>query len=652
MIVALVRGASSRGASAVVTPTPPIRMSVTPSSVTLDSDYGRDLPAPSTVATLGSPGTPNDHHGHEVRETTKKKKKKAAGASDGVDEADKWNFSQACALNALNMFGTGPFITCALLFRMTTPAGPHALIAYGVAGVVCCFDALVWGELASIWPYTGGSYVYLSELFGRESYRGKLLSFLYLWQFMISGPLEVASGFVAASEYLRFFVSMSDWAAKGVAFALSVACFVAMYTGMRESARVTEFLWLITILAVGFVLVAGFANFDAQNLESPPGWAASLGWREFGALMRVGLYDFAGYYDTCHIGDHIRDPAVVIPKATYVTCAFVVGMCMLVYVALLGVLSAGGIADAPNNFVASAFTDALFGRAAAVAFTVVVVVTIVASCYSLIVGYVMLPFVAARDGYFFEWFHHTHKTKRGLPDRSLLACGVVTSLCCFLNLDVLIESLMTTRAIVQFCAQAVGTIVHRRKRPDKRGPFRMPLFPIPALVSLFGFGYVLITTTSAMAGDATPLLEISLAYLFLGWAMHFVWSRSGSRNGGRGGKGGKTGGKARGKRGEGARRGSMELAGSAATAADAGAAAMKATPLFLTEEMLKDGAGSTESRSSPYASSRDLLEVGEWDASSSSEDEVDWFATSARPGRGLTRIRSRERVPEPAFDRL
>ena len=73
---------------------------------------------------------------------------------------------------------------------------------------------------------------------------------------------------------------------------------------------------------------------------------------------------------------------------------------------------------------------------------------------------------------------------------------------------------------------------------------------------------------------------------------------------------------------------------------------------YLTEEMLKDGAGSTESRSSPYASSRDLLEVGEWDASSSSEDEVDWFATSARPGRGLTRIRSRERVPEPAFDRL
>ena len=142
-----------------------------------------------------------------------------------------------------------------LATRRRLGCAEHALIAYGVAGVVCCFDALVWGELASIWPYTGGSYVYLSELFGRESYRGKLLSFLYLWQFMISGPLEVASGFVAASEYLRFFVSMSDWAAKGVAFALSVACFVAMYTGMRESARVTEFLWLITILAVGFVLV-------------------------------------------------------------------------------------------------------------------------------------------------------------------------------------------------------------------------------------------------------------------------------------------------------------------------------------------------------------------------------------------------------------
>ena len=175
----------------------------------------------------------------------------------------------------------------------------------------------------------------------------------------------------------------------------------------------------------------------------------------------------------------------------------------------------------------------------------------------------MLPFVAARDGYFFEWFHHTHATKRGLPDRSLLACGVVTSLCCFLNLDVLIESLMTTRAIVQFCAQAVGTIVHRRKRPDKRGPFRMPLFPIPALVSLFGFGYVLITTTSAMAGDATPLLESCLC---VGWAMHFAGRAPDRERRAR-----REVGRRAGRREEAGRRAqarSMELAGSAATAAD------------------------------------------------------------------------------------
>jgi hypothetical protein len=198
----------------------------------------------------------------------------------------KWTFWQACALNTLNMFGTGPFITCAILLQTVTPAGPQALYGYFASGVLVFFDSFVWGELSSIWPYTGGSYAYLSEMYGRDTW-GSLAAFMYLWQLLISGPLEVAGGFVAAASYLRYFAPMSDLGAQFAACGLSIFCFLGMYTGVRESARMTYFLWVLTMLAVLYVYVAGFSNLDASNFKSPSGWQKSLDWKTFGMLMYV-----------------------------------------------------------------------------------------------------------------------------------------------------------------------------------------------------------------------------------------------------------------------------------------------------------------------------------------------------------------------------
>jgi|TARA_B110000967_G_scaffold126175_1_gene129018 amino acid transporter len=189
-------------------------------------------------------------------------------------------------LNTLNMFGTGPFITCAILLQTVTPAGPQALYGYFASGVLVFFDSFVWGELSSIWPYTGGSYAYLSEMYGRDTW-GSLAAFMYLWQLLISGPLEVAGGFVAAASYLRYFAPMSDLGAQFAACGLSIFCFLGMYTGVRESARMTYFLWVLTMLAVLYVYVAGFSNLDASNFKSPSGWQKSLDWKTFGMLMYV-----------------------------------------------------------------------------------------------------------------------------------------------------------------------------------------------------------------------------------------------------------------------------------------------------------------------------------------------------------------------------
>src|SRR5512132_3285175 len=105
---------------------------------------------------------------------------------------------EATALNMTNMIGIGPFITIPLL--LTALGGPQAMLGWIVALVITISDGMIWSELGAAMPGSGGSYVYLREGFGRETF-GRLMGFLFIWQFILSGPLEIASGYIGFTQY-------------------------------------------------------------------------------------------------------------------------------------------------------------------------------------------------------------------------------------------------------------------------------------------------------------------------------------------------------------------------------------------------------------------------------------------------------------------
>ena len=107
----------------------------------------------------------------------------------------------ATALNMTNMIGVGPFITIPLL--MTAMGGPQAMLGWVVSLVIVLCDGMVWSELGAAMPGSGGSFHYLREAFGRERY-GRLMAFLFVWQFVLSGPLEIASGYIGFADYASY----------------------------------------------------------------------------------------------------------------------------------------------------------------------------------------------------------------------------------------------------------------------------------------------------------------------------------------------------------------------------------------------------------------------------------------------------------------
>src|SRR3954467_14543962 len=107
----------------------------------------------------------------------------------------------ATALNMTNMMGAGPFITIPLL--MSAMAGPQALLGWIVALIIVICDGMVWSELGAAMPGSGGSFHYLREAFGAARL-GRLMGFLFVWQFILSGPLEIASGYIGFAQYASY----------------------------------------------------------------------------------------------------------------------------------------------------------------------------------------------------------------------------------------------------------------------------------------------------------------------------------------------------------------------------------------------------------------------------------------------------------------
>jgi amino acid transporter len=144
-----------------------------------------------------------------------------------------------------------------------------------------------------------------------------------------------------------------------------------------------------------------------------------------------------------------------------------------------------------NNYIISIFMQRIYGSWAGRLVTWLIMWTAFASVFSLLLGYSRVPYAAALDGNYFRAFARVDPERR-FPTVSLLALGGVAMLFCFLRLADVIAALVVIRILLQFIVQAVGVMVLRKRRPNMPRPFRMWLYPLPALMAIAGFLFILL----------------------------------------------------------------------------------------------------------------------------------------------------------------
>ena len=418
---------------------------------------------------------------------------------------------QATSLAITDMVGIGPYITIPLF--LATMGGPQAMLGWLVGALLAFCDGLVWAELGAALPKAGGSYNYLREAYGPRS-AGRWLSFLMVWQIMFSAPLSVASGSIGFADYLHYLLPQLTTRGVQIVAALFPLLLVALlYRRIGTLGNVSVVLVAGVLLGCLWIVVSGLPHLSAARLLDFPPQAFRLNWLFWAGLGQAtlyALYDYFGYYNVCYLAEEIRDPGRVIPRAILFS---------IVTVALLYVfMSASFISVIPwrelmqTRFVASTFIERLQGAAAGKLMTVLLLWIAFSSVFSLLLGYSRIPYAAAIDGNFFRIFGRLH-AKGGFPYVSLIALGLIASVFSMGRLSEVIGSLVATRVLIQYLPQTVGFFILRYRVPELARPFRMWFYPIPGIISILGWIYVLATAAPRSLIFAGTVLGVgSLAY--------------------------------------------------------------------------------------------------------------------------------------------
>ena len=431
----------------------------------------------------------------------------------------------ATALNMIDMIGVGPFITMPLI--LGAMGGPQAMLGWVVGALFAVCDGLVWAELGAAMPGSGGSYRYLREIYGPQKL-GRLISFLFIWQLSFSAPLSIATGCLGLAGYAAYYWPSLEtiyashtaavhipWAGPlqvswvvtpgtSVAVAICLLTVLLLYRRIAIIGRLSKVLWIGVMGTIGWIIFAGLTHFNAARaFDFPPG-AFTLSHKfltGLGGAMLIATYDYWGYYNVCFLGDEIKDPGRNIPRALLLSIFLVACLYMVMNVCLLAVVPWREMVQAGQNnsglYVVSLFMQRIYGTWAARLVTGLVMWTAFASVFSLMLGYSRVPYAAAKDGNYFKAFARVHPVHR-FPYISLLALGVVAAAFCFLRLKDAIAALVVIRIVIQFLVQAIGLIVLRIRRPEMPRPFRMWLYPLPALAASAGFLFILINRENAL----------------------------------------------------------------------------------------------------------------------------------------------------------
>jgi amino acid transporter len=411
----------------------------------------------------------------------------------------------------IDMVGIGPFVVMPLVVGYFNNG--LFIWAWIFGAFTALVDGMIWSELGAKFPLAGGTYNFHRIAFGEKG--GKLMGFLFVWQTSIQAPLVVASAAIGFSQYLTYIVEMNALEQKIVSGGLVIFVLLLLYRRIETIGKISVFFGIIVLATIIWIIISGLGN-QQHTIKLWPTGSESFFQFSFWAMVAQGsmktVYSYLGYYNVCHLGGEIIRPEKNIPRSIFISIVGIAILYLLMNISVMSVIPWQEAAKM-DKYLVSDFMAKLYGHNAAVIVTILILCVAMSSLFAVVLGYSRVPYAAAVDGNFFRVFGKLHPT-RNFPYISLLvlcALGFLFSL--LFKLTEVISAILAMRIVIQFMAQSLGVVLLRKKFGATHLPFRMWLYPLPVILSLLIWFFLLYNNEYALYGLGIALAGVMVYYV-------------------------------------------------------------------------------------------------------------------------------------------
>jgi APA family basic amino acid/polyamine antiporter len=465
-----------------------------------------------------------------------------------------------------SMIGSGIFITSAESARLNGAPG-WLLLAWGIAGLLTITGALCCSELATMMPRAGGVYVFF-----REAY-GPALGFLYGWTlFLVIQTGTIAAVAIAFGRFFGVFltaISPDNYLIApvrlGNAYAISLStqqltaiALIALLTwtntrGLELGTLVQNIFTFAKTAALAGVVIVGLvfgwsATCAARTSEWWNSWANS--WTPqvaqpgfmftggialvllFGKSMVGPLFAQTAWTNVTFLGSEVRDPAKNLVRALLVGSGIVVVLYCLANLSYLAVLPLDQLQHAPQDRVAVAAMNTVFGNPGALAMAAAIMISTFGADNGLILSGARVYFAMAHDGLFFRKAGMTNRFH--VPAAALVAQAIWTA---FLTLPRTVTTDAVTHEVsygnvytqlLEYIVSAdlifhllmiVALVVLRQKAPTAERPYRTWGYPLVPIVSIL-LAALLIVDLAVLAPTTSG---VGILIVLSGVPVYFLW---------------------------------------------------------------------------------------------------------------------------------
>ena len=395
------------------------------------------------------------------------------------------------------------------------PSVVGVLVVWAAAGALTLIGALVIAELASVWPRTGGVYVFLRELYSPA------VAFLWGWAMfwtMHSGIVAVIA--MVFARYVGTFVPLGDSGTRLVAVAAVLLLSAVNYRGVREGSAVQAFFTSVKVLAIVLIIAIAFTIAAHGNgaLGGDAAAATALpSGRAFVLALIAGLFAFGGWHMVSYAAEETVDPTRTIPRALVAGTLIVTALYVALNAAYLRVLPLSTVAQ--SSRVAADFADAAVGGHGAQIMSALVILSTLGAMNGVILAGPRVYLAMANDGLLFKWagaVHPEYRTPhRAIALQAVWSCVLVATG----SYRVLFTRVVYTEWIF-FGMLAAGLFLLRR-RANYAPPYRVWGFPfLPALFVVSTAAIVLNQVIAQPLESASGLL-----FVLLGLPVYYIWAR-------------------------------------------------------------------------------------------------------------------------------